>query len=110
MRSRPPGTTLEVAQRDRRMSETPEGDADMDRTTQLLAAFDAGRITRRQMLQALGLAAVAVPASLIGQQPPAAGGRAAGAGGGGRGGGAPRVPVPRPFADTGWKTVWLDKL
>jgi catechol 2,3-dioxygenase-like lactoylglutathione lyase family enzyme len=84
----------------------------MDRSpAQLLADFQAGKITRRQMLQALGLVAAAVPASLIAQQPPAAGGRAGGAGGG-RGGGAaaPRVPVARPFADTGWKTVWLDKL
>jgi predicted enzyme related to lactoylglutathione lyase len=85
----------------------------MNRSTEkLLADFHAGKISRRQLLQALGLAAVAVPASLIGQQPPAAGGRAGGAGGGGRGGGAaaPRVPVERPFANTGWKTVWLDKL
>jgi predicted enzyme related to lactoylglutathione lyase len=78
-------------------------------TGKLLEDFEAGRISRRQLLRALGLAAVAaVPARLIGQQvPPGAAGR-----GGGRGAAnaAPRVPVPRPFANTGWKTVWLDKL
>jgi hypothetical protein len=83
----------------------------MNRSTEkLLADFHAGKISRRQLLQALGLAAVALPAGLIAQQPPAAG-RAGGAGGGRAGGAAAaRVPVARPFADTGWKTVWLDKL
>jgi predicted enzyme related to lactoylglutathione lyase len=77
-------------------------------TRRLLEEFESGRISRRQLLQALGLAAAAtVPARLIGQTPPAAAGRG---GGGGRGNAAPRVPVARPFADTGWKTVWLDKL
>jgi hypothetical protein len=76
----------------------------------LLADFDAGRISRRQLLRALGFAAVAtVPARLLGQQVPAAGGAA-----GGRAAGAaapaPRFPVPLPFQSTGWKTVWLDKL
>jgi predicted enzyme related to lactoylglutathione lyase len=84
----------------------------MDRSTEkLLADFDGGKISRRQLLQALGLAAVAVPASLSGQQPPAVG-RAGGAGRAGAAGAppAPTFPIPRPFADTGWKTVWLDKL
>jgi catechol 2,3-dioxygenase-like lactoylglutathione lyase family enzyme len=84
----------------------------MDRSTEkLLADFHAGKISRRQLLQALGLAAVALPAGLIGQQAPAAG-RAGGGGGGRAGGGpaAPTAPIARPFADTGWKTVWLDKL
>jgi predicted enzyme related to lactoylglutathione lyase len=78
----------------------------------LLEDFESGKISRRKLLQALGLAAAAtVPANLIGQQTPPAG--AAGrAGGGGRGADAnvPRVPIARPFANTGWKTVWLDKL
>ena len=84
----------------------------MDRPTEkLLADFDAGKISRRQLLQALGLAAVALPASVIGQQVPAAG-RAAGGGRAGAAGAppAPTFPIPRPFAATGWKTVWLDKL
>jgi catechol 2,3-dioxygenase-like lactoylglutathione lyase family enzyme len=81
-------------------------------TRRLLEDFEAGKISRRKLLQALGLAAAAtVPARLIGQTPPAgAGAGRAGGGGGGRGAGVPRVPVPRPFANTGWQTVWLDKL
>jgi catechol 2,3-dioxygenase-like lactoylglutathione lyase family enzyme len=83
-------------------------------TRKLLEDFESGRISRRQLLRALGLAAAAaVPARLIGQQPQTPPAGRGGGGGGGRGGGAaaaPAVPTPRPFADTGWKTVWLDKL
>ena len=83
----------------------------MDSTTRrLLEDFESGRISRRQLLRALGLAAVAVPAHLIGQQAPAAGRGAAAAGGRAGGAAAPTRPIPRPVADTGWKTVWLDKL
>src|SRR5688572_22359117 len=85
----------------------------MDRSTEkLLTDFGAGRISRRQMLQALGLAAVATgpAARLIGQQVPAAGGAAGRAAGAAAAPAAPRVPVALPFASTGWKTVWLDKL
>jgi catechol 2,3-dioxygenase-like lactoylglutathione lyase family enzyme len=77
---------------------------------QLFADFDGGRITRRQLLQALAVAAIAVPAAAFGQDP--ARGAATGAGGrGGRGRGrAPRdtVPLVMPFEPTGWNTVWLD--
>jgi catechol 2,3-dioxygenase-like lactoylglutathione lyase family enzyme len=83
----------------------------MDRSNgRLLEDFEAGRISRRRLLQALGLAAATVvPARLIGQQAPAgrgAGGRAAGA----AAAEAPRFPIPQPFQATGWKTVWLDRL
>jgi catechol 2,3-dioxygenase-like lactoylglutathione lyase family enzyme len=84
------------------------------RVSELLERFDAGRISRRQLLRALGFAAAAtVPARLIGQQAPAAGGRAGGAAAAGAGAAAqqaPRFPIPMPFASTGWRTTWLDKL
>jgi catechol 2,3-dioxygenase-like lactoylglutathione lyase family enzyme len=72
-------------------------------------SFERGTITRRQLLQALGLAAMAIPAASFGQAP---GGATGAAGAGGRGQGAPRdtVPLVPPFAPTGWKTVWLDHL
>ena len=61
--------------------------------------FDGATISRRQLLQALGLAAI-VPAASFAQEP-----------GAGRGN-APRdtTPLVPPFESTGWKTVWLDHL
>ena len=81
----------------------------------LLDDLRDGKITRRQMFQALAAAAVAVPALAVAQgggtgtRPDS--GRAAGAGGRGRGG-AQRdtVPLVPPFEPTGWQTVWLDHL
>src|SRR3954447_9597072 len=67
--------------------------------TELVDDFEAGRISRRQLLMALA-AAVAVPAAAFGQEA-------------GRGRGqAPRdtTPLVPPFEATGWKTVWLDHL
>jgi catechol 2,3-dioxygenase-like lactoylglutathione lyase family enzyme len=63
--------------------------------------FEAGSISRRQLLMALAAAAVAVPAGALAQEP-----------GRGRGGQAPRdtTPLVPPFEATGWKTVWLDHL
>jgi hypothetical protein len=83
---------------------------------QLLADFGTGKITRRQLLQALGIAAVAAPAAIFGQG--TAGGGAAGTGGaagagagrGGRGAARDTTPLVPPFEATGWKTVWLDHL
>jgi catechol 2,3-dioxygenase-like lactoylglutathione lyase family enzyme len=81
--------------------------------TQLFSDFDGGRISRRQLLQALG-AAVALPA--IGLAQGGAGRGAATdngrAGRGGGRGGAQRdtTPLVMPFEPTGWKTVWLDHL
>ena len=82
----------------------------MDPLDKLLLDFDRGRISRRDLLRALGLTIVALPAASLAQ------GRGAdttgrGAGGGGRGGGRGQqdaTPAPPPFEATGWKTVWLD--
>jgi predicted enzyme related to lactoylglutathione lyase len=71
-----------------------------DPVSALFADFDRGTISRRQLLQALGVAAVAAPMTAFGQ------GRCA----------APLAgtPVcdttllPPPFEPTGWKTVLLD--
>jgi catechol 2,3-dioxygenase-like lactoylglutathione lyase family enzyme len=67
--------------------------------TRLFEDFDGGRISRRQLLQALAVAA-ATPAVALAQEPAA-----------GRGA-APRdtTPLVPPFEATGWKTVWLDHL
>jgi catechol 2,3-dioxygenase-like lactoylglutathione lyase family enzyme len=58
-------------------------------------------ISRREVLQALGLGIVAGPFTAFGQEPEA-----------GRGQQAPRdtTPLVPPFEPTGWKTVWLDHL
>ena len=68
--------------------------------TALVDDFEAGSISRRQLIIALAAAAVAVPAGALAQEP-------------GRGGGqSPRdtAPLVPPFEPTGWKTVWLDHL
>jgi catechol 2,3-dioxygenase-like lactoylglutathione lyase family enzyme len=69
--------------------------------SQLVDDFEAGRISRRQLLAALA-AALAMPRVALGQEPAAGRGR----------GNAPRdtTPLVPPFAPTGWKTVWLDHL
>src|SRR5258708_6352107 len=67
----------------------------------LFANFDRGAITRRQLLQALGLAAVAVPISSAFGQGSCGGARA----------GTPAcdtTPAKSPFEPTGWKTVSMD--
>src|SRR5499426_1657004 len=68
---------------------------------QLVDDFDAGRISRRQLLMALA-AAFAAPAVSFAQEQEAGRGR----------GQAPRdtTPLVPPFEPTGWKTVWLDHL
>ena len=71
-----------------------------DVLTRLFENFDRGMLTRRQLLQALGLAAVAAPVSAFAQ------GRC-----GGGHAGTPEcdtTPAPLPFEPTGWKTVLLD--
>jgi len=67
----------------------------------LVDDFDAGRISRRQLLTAL-VAALALPRVAVGQEPAAGRGR----------GDQPRdtTPLVPPFEPTGWKTVWLDHL
>ena len=71
-----------------------------DALTRLFHDFDRGAISRRRLLQALGVAAVAAPLSAFAQ------GRC----GGGRAG-TPEcdtTPAKAPFEPTGWKTVLMD--
>ena len=74
----------------------------------LFAAYDCGRLSRRQLLQALGLAVAPVALSTL--VPPAS--FAQGQCGGARKGTPECDPTPAklPFASTGWKTVLLDHL
>jgi catechol 2,3-dioxygenase-like lactoylglutathione lyase family enzyme len=68
----------------------------------LFEAFDRGTITRRQLLQALGLAAVGLPLSrAFGQGQCAGRDRDTTAA-------CIKDPAKAPFAPTGWKTVLLD--
>ena len=73
-------------------------DEELDR---LFSDFDGGRLSRRDLLRALGLAALAVPGLSLAQ-----------GGAGGRGNRAPAdtTHAPPPFDATGWKTVWLDHI
>ena len=68
--------------------------------THLFSAFDRGLLSRRQLLQALGVAAVIRPVSAFAQ----------GQCGGARAGTPQCDPTPAklPFASTGWRTVLLD--
>jgi len=68
--------------------------------TTLFSDFDRGRISRRQLLAALGIAVAIRPASAFAQ----------GQCGGARAGTPECDPTPAklPFAPTGWKTVLLD--
>jgi catechol 2,3-dioxygenase-like lactoylglutathione lyase family enzyme len=72
----------------------------MDPLTSLFTDFDRGTISRRQLLQALGIAVVAAPMSAFAQ----------GQCGGARAGTAAcdTVPAMLPFERTGWKTVYMD--
>ncbi len=73
-----------------------------DALTRLFTDFDGGIISRRQLLQMLGLAAIAVPMTR---------GAVAQGSCGGANAGTPRcntTPFPPPFEPTGWKTVLLD--
>ena len=71
-----------------------------DQLSRLFSDFDRGRISRRRLLQALGIAAVIRPAVALGQ----------GSCGGARAGTPQCDPTPGklPFAATGWRTVLLD--
>src|SRR5437764_10856142 len=68
----------------------------------LFGTFDRGRLSRRQLLAALGIAAVVRPTSVFAQ----------GQCGGVRAGTPECDPTPAklPFKPTGWKTVLLDHL
>ena len=74
----------------------------MDELSRLFSAYDSGTVSRRQLLQALGIAAVSAPlARAFGQ---------------GQCAGRPndstavcnKTPMKAPFEPTGWKTVLLD--
>jgi len=73
-----------------------------DDLTPLFHAFDRGRLSRRQLLQALGLAVAVRPAAALAQ----------GQCGGARASLPECDPTPAkpPFEATGWKTVLLDHL
>src|SRR5690349_3741462 len=62
---------------------------------QLLTDFENGRMSRRQLIQSLALAAAAA----------AAPGSAAA-----QGAQAKAASIPQAFEPTGWKTVWLDHI
>jgi catechol 2,3-dioxygenase-like lactoylglutathione lyase family enzyme len=62
----------------------------------LLKDFEDGKMTRRQLIQSLALAAVAAaPGTSALAQTAAA---------------QPKPPIPQAFEPTGWKTVWLDHI
>ena len=62
----------------------------------LLKDFEDGKLTRRQLIQSLALAAVAAaPAASALAQTAAT---------------PPKPPIPPAFEPTGWKTVWLDHI
>src|SRR6476620_93096 len=73
-----------------------------DVLAELFDRFDRGRLSRRQLLMALGAAIAARPVSTLAQ----------GQCGGARAGTPECDPTPAklPFEPTGWKTVLLDHL
>lgn len=74
----------------------------MDELSRLFGDFDRGRITRRQLFQALGVAAVTTPlARALGQGSCAGRDRDTTAA-------CNHTPMKPPFEPTGWKTVLLD--
>jgi catechol 2,3-dioxygenase-like lactoylglutathione lyase family enzyme len=81
-----------------------------DPIDRLFRDFDDGRLSRRDLLRALGMAALAVPAAAFAQggatRPDSA------TAGRGRGNRAPgdTTHVAAPFDPTGWRTVWLDHM
>ena len=59
----------------------------------LLQDFEAGKLTRRQLIQALALGVTAGPAALAAAQKP-----------------AQESGIPSPGSPAPWKTVWLDHI
>jgi len=72
----------------------------MSNPSHLFKAFDRGIISRRQLLQALGIAVAMKPAAALAQ------GQCGGANKGTPG--CDPTPAKLPFEPTGWKTVMLD--
>ena len=62
-----------------------------DVINRLLQDFEAGKLTRRQLIQALALGVTVGPAALAATQQPAA-----------------KSSIPPPRSPAPWKTVWLD--
>ncbi len=84
-----------------------------DPMTRLFDAYDRSQLSRRQLLQALGIGVAVRPIVLLGrgeaQDPTLNPGRAQGQGGQRSAGPPPdTTPAPLPFAATGWTTVLLD--
>jgi catechol 2,3-dioxygenase-like lactoylglutathione lyase family enzyme len=61
----------------------------------LLKDFEDGKMTRRQLIQSLALAAAAAAPGASALAQTAA---------------EPKPPIPQAFEPTGWKTVWLDHI
>ena len=78
----------------------------------LFRDFDEGRISRRELLRALGLSLLAVPSIGLAQGGGRAGGDSTGGRGRGRGNRAPSdtTHAQAPFEPTGWKTLYLDHI
>jgi len=65
----------------------------------LLKEFEDGKMTRRQLIQSLALAAAAaMPGAAAAAQTAAQTAAQA------------KAPIPQAFEPTGWKTVWLDHI
>src|ERR1700682_5676257 len=73
----------------------------IDALERLFHDFDRGTITRRQLLQALGIAAVAAPMTAAFGQGRCGGTRAGTTA-------CDTMPARLPFEPTGWKTVFMD--
>lgn len=74
----------------------------MDDLTRLFGAYDRGTISRRHLLQALGLAAVSMPLTRVFGQGQCAGRDRDSSTA------CNKTPFKAPFEPTGWKTVLLD--
>jgi len=74
----------------------------VDELSRLFSAYDRGTVSRRQLLQALGLAAVSAPLTRVFGQGQCAGRDAD------TSAACNKVPFKAPFEPTGWKTVLLD--
>jgi catechol 2,3-dioxygenase-like lactoylglutathione lyase family enzyme len=75
-----------------RQGETGLEEGSMEQViSSLLQDFEAGKLTRRQLIQALALGVAAGPAALAAAQTP-----------------AEKSSIPAPRSRAAWKTVWLD--
>jgi catechol 2,3-dioxygenase-like lactoylglutathione lyase family enzyme len=70
----------------------------------LLKDFEDGKMSRRQLIQSLALAAAAAMPGAALAQPPSPSASAS------QGQRAPAAPIPQAFEPAPWKTVWLDHI